>query len=289
MVLACRWAGCRGVLLQKKQTAASYMASAGKVGSDEKWAQAAMEYLHEKRHCNDSRKRQHDVDGERRTAFAFDRYCAVNERAFAARLSRLAARMTEALDAMTALGMTHACEEALLISSEQPPCSYRRPSLTPPVPAYEPGYGLDVPQLRSQQAEYPPTVRPSDALEFGADADAMFPFVEAYRVEDLTAQCTRELEERHGEIREAAPLTGVEGEAWEAYVALQKKALARQQLIFDLFNDAELRERYDADASFREQQWVQRGMLPLEVEEERLRETERHYAQEPAYHAFRRI
>ncbi|EKF27650.1 hypothetical protein MOQ_008618 [Trypanosoma cruzi marinkellei] len=287
--MACRWGGRRFALLQKKQTAAGYMASAGKVGSEEKWAQAAMEYLHEKRHCNDSRKRQHDVDNERRIALAFDRYCAIGEKQFAARMSRLAARMTEALEAMAELGMEQAREEALLLSSEQPPGNYRRPSLTPPVPGYEPGYGLDVPQLSSQQAEYPPIVRPTDALEFGANADPSFPFVDAYRVEDLTALCAQELEERHGEIREAAPLTGVEGEAWEAYVALQKKALARQQLIFDLCNDPELREKYDADAEFREQQWAERGMLPLEIKEEELREVERHYAQEPAYHAFRKL
>lgn len=265
------------------------MASAGKIGSEEKWAQAAMEYLHEKRHCNDSRKRQHDVDNERRVAFAFDRYCAVNEKIFAARMSRLVSRMTEALEAMTELSMEQAREEAVLLSSEQPPGNYRRPALTPPLSGYEPGYGLDVPQLRSKQAEYPPKVRPTDAIEFGEDADASFPFVESYRMEDLAAQCARELEERHGEIREAAPLTGVEGEAWEAYVALQKKALARQQLIFDLCNDPELRERYDADAEFREQQWAERGMLPLEIETERLREEERHYAQDPAYHPFRKV
>ncbi|ESL11229.1 hypothetical protein TRSC58_01026 [Trypanosoma rangeli SC58] len=185
--------------------------------------------------------------------------------------------------------MEQAREEALLLSSEQPPGNYRRPSLTPPVPGYEPGYGLDVPQLCSQQAEYPPVVRPTDALEFGADADPSFPFVDAHRIEDLTALCAQKLEEWHGEIREAAPLTGVEGEAWEAYVALQKKALARQQLIFDLCNNPELREQYDADSEFREQQWAERGMLPLEISEEELREVERHYAQEPAYHAFRKL
>lgn len=51
---------CR-LLLQKKQTANAYAAAAGKVGGEEKWAQAAMQYIYEKRHVNDSRKRQYDV------------------------------------------------------------------------------------------------------------------------------------------------------------------------------------------------------------------------------------
>nr|CCC94246.1 unnamed protein product [Trypanosoma congolense IL3000] len=221
-------------------------------------------------------------------AFAFDRYCAINEKIFSERLNRLALRMTEALEVMKQLGMEQELDEALLLSSEQPPWNFRRPTLTPPVPGYEPGYGLDVPQLRSRQAEYPPVERPTDAMEFGEGADAHFPLVDSYRMEDFTVQCTKELEERHGEIREAAPTTGVEGEAWEAYVALQKKALARQQLIFDLCNDTELRERYDADDAFRQQILEERGIVPLEIEEERLHEEPRHYAQEPAYHPFRK-
>ncbi|EAN78583.1 uncharacterized protein TEOVI_000137800 [Trypanosoma equiperdum] len=289
MVLPRKLVGQCCLLLQKKQTAASYMANAGKVGSEEKWAQAAMEYLHEKRHCNDSRKRQHDVDNERRMAFAFDRYCSVNEKIFTERLSRLSDRMTEALETIKQLGMDHALEEALMLSSEQPPLNFRRPTLTPPVAGYEPGFGLDVPQLRSRQAEYPPVGRPTDAMEFGEEKDPSFPLVESFRVEDLTTQCLNELEERHGEIREAAPTTGVEGEAWEAYVALQKKALARQQLIFELCNDGELRERYDSDVAFRQRVWEERGMLPLEIERERLHEEPRHYAQEPAYHPFRKM
>ncbi|KAG8344513.1 hypothetical protein ERJ75_001439000 [Trypanosoma vivax] len=282
-------AGIRTLLLQKKQSAASYMVSAGKVGNDEKWAQATMEYLHEKRHCNDSRKRQHDVDNERRVAFAFDRYCAVNEKVFDERITRLSERMTEALEVMEQLGMEEAKEEAVLLSSQQPPWNFRRPSLTPPIAGYEPGYGFDVPQLRARQAEYPPVARPTDDIEFGSDSDASFPLVDSYRIENLTAQCVAKLEKRHGELREAAPMTGVEGEAWEAYVALQKKALARQQLIFDLCNDPDFRERYNEDDEFRQQQWSQRGMLPLEIEEERLHEEGRHYAQEPAYHRFREM
>lgn len=275
------------VLHQKKQTAAGYMASAGKVGSEEKWAHAAMEYIHEKNHVNDARKRQQDVDQERSIANAYDRYSAVAETVFDKRLSALIARMSEALEEMQKLGLDSCVEEAVLLNSEQPPGSYRRPSLTPPLLGYEPGFGMDVPQLRSQQAEYPPVRRPTDTLEFGAGGAPEFPFVDAHHIEDLAARHTAQLEEQHGVLREAAPVTGVEGEAWEAYVALQHKALARQKLIMDLHNDPELREKYDADMDFRVSEWERRGMGVLEVEAPLPRDEELHYAQVPAYEAFR--
>ncbi|KAG5493566.1 hypothetical protein JIQ42_01938 [Leishmania sp. Namibia] len=274
-------------LCQKKQTAAGYMASAGKVGSEEKWAQAAMEYIHEKNHVNDARKRQQDVDQERSIANAYDRYSAVSEAKFDERLSRLIARMSEALEEMRKLGLKGALEEAVLLNSEQPPGHYRRPSLTPPLVGYEPGFGLDVPQLRGQQAEYPPLRRPTDWLEFGEGGSDDFPYVDVHKIEDLTAKHERQLEEQHGVLREAAPLTGVEGEGWEAYVALHRKALARQHLIMDLHNDPELRNKYDADKAFRAAEWKRRGMGTLDIEAPLERDAELHYAQVPAYEAFR--
>lgn len=274
-------------LFQKKQTAAGYMANAGKVGSEEKWAHAAMEYIHEKNHVNDARKRQQDVDQERSIANAYDRYSAVAEARFDARMAALIARMSEALEEMQKLGLDACVEEAVLLNSAQMPGNYRRPSLTPPVLGYEPGFGLDVPQLRSQQTEYPPVRRPTDALEFSADAAAEFPYVDVHHIEDLTAQHEAQLEEQHGTLREAAPTTGVEGEAWEAYVALQHKALARQKLIVDLHNDPELREKYNAEEAFRVEEWERRGMGVLEVEAPLARDVELHYAQVPAYEAFR--
>jgi hypothetical protein len=275
------------VLGQKKQTAAGYIASAGKVGSEEKWAHAAMEYIHEKNHVNDARKRQQDVDQERSIANAYDRYSAVSETKFDERLATLVARMSEALEEMQKLGLDNCVEEAVLLNSEQPPGSYRRPSLTPPLLGYEPGFGLDVPQLRSQQTEYPPVRRPTDPLEFGTQAAQEFPFVDVHQIEDLTAKHVEQLEEQHGTLREAAPITGVEGEAWEAYVALQRKALTRQKLIIDLHNDPELRERYDKDEAFRVAEWERRGMGVLEVEGPLARDVELHFAQVPAYEAFR--
>ncbi|KAK7196911.1 hypothetical protein NESM_000633100 [Novymonas esmeraldas] len=275
------------VLGQKKQTAAGYMASAGKVGSEEKWAHAAMEYIHEKNHVNDARKRQQDVDQERSLANAYDRYSAIAEARFDERVSRLITRMSEALEEVRKLGLEGALEEAVLLNSEQPPGHYRRPSLTPPVIGYEPGFGLDVPQLRSQQAEYPPLRRPTDAMEFDDGGAEDFPYVEAHKIADLTAAHEAQLEEQHGVLREAAPLTGVEGEGWEACVALHRKALARQQLILDLHSDPDLQERYNADAAFRAAEWDRRGMGALEVEAPQERDVELHYAQAPAYEAFR--
>lgn len=274
---------------QKRQTAEGYMAAAGKVGGEEKWAQAAMEYIYEKNHVNDARKRQADVDKERSVSAAYDRYSAVNEAIFEERMSRLLQRMTDALNTIQALGLNQTLDEATLLNTEQPPCNFRRPALTPPIPGYEPGFGLDVPQLKSQQMEYPPVVRPTDRINFGADGDDSFPFVDAHRVEDLTKACQEELRERHGAIREAAPVTGVEGEAWETYVALQGKALARQQLIFDLANDPELHERYEKEESFRRAELERRGLRPLQVEPARSEEEENnlHYAQVPAYEPFR--
>lgn len=354
LLLSPRAAGTAGLyahtrpLLQKKpQTATNaYLAGASKTGNEEKWAQAAMEYIYEKNHVNDSRKRASDVEGERKLAAAFDRLCHVNQTFFEHRLGRLIARMNESLEEMQKLGLSGCLEEALVMNAEQPPGNYRRPSLTPPLQGYEPGFGLDVPQLKSQQNEHPAVVRPTDHLQYslagvaasgqmafaepedgeGSKEDAFFgasaagdevtffPYVDAHQVEDLTARCTEELEAIHGEIREAAPVTGVEGEGWEAYVALQKKALARQKLIFDLSNDPDFLKRYSADAELRAKEWERRGMLPLEVEtddvsgeepstlskgstpfasaltenwQQRAKPVSQHFAQTPAYQPFR--
>ncbi|EPY28565.1 hypothetical protein STCU_05015 [Strigomonas culicis] len=296
-------------LLQKRQTAAGYMASAGKVGSEEKWAHAAMEYIYEKKHVNDgNKKRQHDVQLERRVAAAFDRYAAHGEAVFEARLARLNARMTEALEAVRALDRRAAAleaerrataaaaddaapastliEECVLLHTEQPPGSFQRPALAPPLAGYEPGYALDVPQLRSQQAEYPAVHRPTDDLQFrggggGATDDGgfaaaaepdsyhQFPYVETYALEDLTAQYEKKLDGLHGALRLHMPLTGVEGEGWEAYVALQRKALRRQRLLIDLAQQGDFAERFERNEDgFRDAELARRGLLPLRVEGE---------------------
>ncbi|CCW63143.1 unnamed protein product [Phytomonas sp. EM1] len=284
--------------LLQKQNVASYMASSGKVGGDEKWAQAAMEYIYEKNHLNDSRKRQSDVDQERGMADAYDRFRMVNEAAFDERLSKLISRMSEALEVVRELGLENCLEEAVLLNTEQPPGLFRSPALSPPVMGYEPGFGFDIPQLRSRQAEYPPVRRPTDYINSNSDneqstddedASELFPFVSTHKIEDLVRLCTDKLDEQHRTIREAAPITGVEGEAWEAYVALQRKALARQQLIIDLSNNPELHMRYHEDEEFRREEWERRGLLPLLVEPVAAQDAEDpHFAQEPAYNPFRK-
>jgi hypothetical protein len=160
------------------------------------------------------------------------------------------------------------------------------PSLTPPIPGYEPGFGLDVPQLRAQQAEYPPLVRPTDRLQYSDEAPE-FPFVDPEAVRATTLEQKAKLVKEHGEIRQAAPVTGAEGEAWEAYVALNIKALARQELVIQLCTDPMLKAEYDSDESFRQRVWAERGLTSLEIEDDAPVPDKLHYAQEPTYHPFR--
>lgn len=281
-------------VLQKRQTQSGFMAAAGKVGNEEKWSHAVMEYIYEKNHATDPKKRLRDVEAEVSMSLAYDRYNAVAQGHFEDRMKRLLTRLTEALESIPCDAMR---EEALLLNSQQMPLNFRRPSLTPPVHGYEPGYGLDVPQLRAQLSEYPLTVRPTDRMEFGSEAhhEGAFPFVETDDIALLTASASTKLMDEHGALREAAPVTGVEGEAWEAYVALCKKALARQKLIVDLSMDVELRERYDSDEAFRTEELQRRGMQELSVENVDtcrlgvMDPAHRHYAQEPHYQPIRNL
>lgn len=266
----------------------NYMASAGKAGGEEKWGQVAMEYIYEMNHTVEPGKRQSDVDLERRLSTAMDRYLHVNEKILERRMSRLSERMSEALETLQILGLEDTLEEASMLNTEQPPLNFRRPSLTPPLAGYEPGFGMDVPQLKSQQMEYPPVKRVTDHLEFNSsEASEKFPYVEAYNIEDLTKDNVEQLDTLCGEIREAYPMTGVEGEAWAAHLALERKALARQKLILDLAADSSFKEMYDKDDAFRHTELQKRGILELSVDVERERHEERHFAHEPAYQPFR--
>lgn len=275
-------------LQAKKQTQAGYMASAGKVGSEEKWGSAVMEYIYERNHVTDPKKRFRDVESEAQVSLAFDRYNAVGQSQFEKRLDKLVQRMSAALEAIPCDKLR---DEAIVINSQQPPLNFRRPSLTPPLFGYEPGFGFDVPQLRNQMMEYPPVVRPTDKIEFSStESSESFPFVDAHDMLEVTHAATEKLEKEHGEIRQVAPLTGIEGEAWEMYTALNKKALARQQLLIDLANDQELQEKYDSDEQFRLEEQTRRGLVRVEFEEvhtQRLK-VDRHYAQDPAYQPVRK-
>jgi hypothetical protein len=275
-------------LLQKKQTQSGYLAAAGKTGNEEKWAHASMEYVYEKVHVNDSKKRKHDIVNENQMAFAYDRFDNVSEAHFEMRMGRLISRLTDALDAIPSDELR---DEAIFVNSQQPPLNFRRPSLTPPIFGYEPGFGFDVPQLKAQPMEYPSVIRPTDRLEqdMASSPESSFPFVESDDLAKLADFATAQLEREHGEIRSAAPLTGVEGEAWEAYTALNKKALARQRLILDLSSDPQMRERYESDDDFRVETLQSRGIMALEVEvvDPHQLKVERHYSQDPHYQPIR--
>eukprot|EP00758_Cryptobia_borreli_P016674 Tbor_TRINITY_DN6127_c0_g1::TRINITY_DN6127_c0_g1_i1::g.21918::m.21918 len=303
----------------KRMTANAFLASAGKTGSEEKYAQAAMEYLYERVQANDPYKKSVDVEGERDIANAFDRFSASNEAVFNQRLSKLIQRSIEALEAIPTEDLL---DEAVLLNSEQPPLNFHRPALTPPIRDYHPGYGIDVPQLRVDVQEYPKVIRPTDKLEYdniefgrykpkAADDESdnllierkghdTFPFVDANDFQGFTKEYADKLEDLHGVIRKEVPMTGMEGECWEAYMALNKKAVARQDLIFDLMSDDELREKYDEDETFRKETLLSRGITPLTVEGDEVfciigervppeEVPERHYSQDPKYEPFRRM
>lgn len=264
----------------------NYIYGATKSGVDEKWGQVAMEYIYEVTHSCDSSKRSSDVKQERRISSAFDRLRFSNEHLFKKRMGKLAVRMSEVLELLKNLQLEEALDEASMMNTEQPPLNFRRPTLTPPLPGYEPGFGMDVPQLKSVQMEYPPITTLTDDIEF-SEANNNFPFVEAHEITDLVRNTTQKIESQCGELREASPTTGVEGEMWAARLGLERKALARQQLILDLSVDSSYQEEYMRDESFRLRELQKRGLVPLAVDPPYQRHTEPHFAHEPAYQPIR--
>lgn len=229
-----------------------------KLGSDDKFAQAAFEYIFE-RNTVDAPKRRSEIEEERAIAMAYDRFVAAGDREHDARLAKLIERMSEVLDSLPEALR----EEALLLNSQQPPFAFRRPTLTPPLASYEPAFGLDVPQLRGRVEEYPPVARADDAIT----ETTTYPLVDPDTVRDIAAKVEGNLRQVHNTIRRTTPATGVLSEAWEAEVALQRKAIARQQLILKLCDDEDFREAYDTDEEKRRIELQQRGIVPLAVEE----------------------
>lgn len=293
--------------LQKRMTASAFMASSGKTGGEEKYAQVAMEYLYERIHHTDPRKREADIKNETKISQAYDRYSAISEAVFQQRIERLTQRSNAALEAIPHPDLL---EEALLLNSEHLPLNFPRPGLTPPIPGFQCGFGVDVPQLRADVHEFPNVVRPSDKMQYGETAGAeegsedtsghpTFPFVEADAATEFTKNYATKVDTLHGEVRKDVPLTGASGEGWEAYVALNKKAIARQQLILDLCGDEDLREQYDGDEELRAKMLEERGITPLIMEDcdeaiPTQREVPalpiaRHYAQDPKYQPIRKM
>ena len=256
---------------------------AAKLGGEEKFQQACLEYLYEPVHHTDPKKREADVVADRAVALAYDRMMSTADGNASARRERLLKRQIEALEAIPA----ELQEEATLLNSEAPITALRvTPTLSPPSVGYEPGFGLQVASLTVEQREYPPVQRPTDTIqrnyerhqqelkasgqETGDEGDetgGAFPFVAPEDVDTLAATGVAEMATVHGATRTELAATGAASEAWEAHVALQKKALARQQLILELHRDDDLAERYADDASLREEEWGKRGLLPLLAEE----------------------
>lgn len=251
---------------KKDVSSIAFRKVSGKPGSNpsEALSQTLLESLYEPNMCNDPIKTRANVENERRLSAAYDRLQNVRDVCFEKRMSKLIARGIEALEAIPTGELK---DEATLLNSEQPPLDLRRPTLTPPPPpnsGFEQAYGMDVPQLRALQSEYPVRTRVDESLRENTET---YPFAPLESVQQLIEKTRDEIEKYHGAIRAAVPVTGPMGEGFEAGVALQTKALARQQLILDLFSDEHLRETYDADESFREAERERRGIIPLEFEE----------------------
>lgn len=157
--------------LQKKVGVGSALAGVGaqgtsnKLASDEKFALAAVEYLYEWNPPNDgAHKRAKDVAAEKKAAEAYDRLTHLGDRCFASRTDRLVARMNDALAACPDALL----EEATLFNSQAPPLGFRLAKQSPPIPGFEPAFGLDVPQLRLGQVEDSPLERPTDHIQLEA-------------------------------------------------------------------------------------------------------------------------
>lgn len=265
----------------------NYGITSGRTGGEEKWAQVAMEYIYELNRPSEAGKRHSDVEWERRLSTCFDRFLRINEKTMEKRMNRLVQRMNESIEKLKQFGMAETVEEATMLNTDQPPLNFRRPSLTPPLPGYEPGFGMDVPQLKAQQMEYPPVRRLTDDIEFSGSSASLFPFVEQHEIDALTHTTLSNIDRESGELCEKAPTTGVEGEAWAARVALERKALARQKLILDLVGNPLFQEQYNNNDAFRFQEWRKRGMAPLDIEPERECHESVHFAHEPSYQPFR--
>jgi hypothetical protein len=229
-------------------------------GSDEKYGAAALAYLHEPVRVGDPNKMYMDVVRERVVALSYERLAIFEERRHKAQVERCVAVLNEALDAVP----DEFLEEATLINSDAASPLQQPPALTPPVPDYLPAFGFDVPVLRTNQREFPS--RRNTMEEFSTDLTE-WPLVSPQQVEQLTQQEQQRVESVHSRFRAQAPTTGVEGESFEAYFALEKRALNRQKLILDLHNDDSLREKFEADDGFAAAERERRGILPLEVDE----------------------
>jgi hypothetical protein len=277
-----------------------------KLQTDEKLALAGLEYLYEANLANDgNNKRAADVAKERRVSEAYDRYMHVIDSEFDRRVDRLVARMNEALDALpdeyleeATLLNSEAPPLSFRLPKQSPPIPGFEPALGFDVPQLRVVQADEKPIPRATDTmQLAATMEVMDELDqFAANAGRgmasstgegggsatgeegqqqqdegptvtnTYPFVDSSRVRELLTSSQAKLDELHGEMRSTVPLTGTSGEEWEAHCALQRRAFARQQLILDLAEKPELRERFDADEAFAAAERARRGILPLEEE-----------------------
>ena len=232
-------------------------AAASKLATDEKFGQSCLEYIYEMNRPNTPTKTRRDAEDELLMARAADRYFSIGDAEFHRRLSKLVDRGSDALAALPDELRSEAC----VLNSEMPPLSFRRPTLTPPLAGYDPAFGLDVPANRARVLEYPPVTRIDDDL---LEADREYPLLAPDVVAEINSTLSQHLSVTHSEARSTIPQTGPMGEAWEAEMALQKRAVARQELILKLAEDPDLRERFDTDDQFRSELMAEKGLSPLE-------------------------
>lgn len=255
-----RAAGCAVLLAKKVDNSALFSGKGGpnKLATDEKFGQAALEYIFEPNGV-DAPKTNAEVEEERLTALALDRMYALGD----AELDRRLERQTQRANAVMAALPGDLRIEASILNSEQPPLAFRRPSLTPPLEGYEPGFGLDVASMHAQVKQYPDDAEVDAEI---ADGDKQYPLVDPEVMDEFNEGAIKHLEALHDAARGRVANAGPSSEAWEASLALEKRAARRQRLIFRLAEDPDMQERYDTDDAFRTHVQAEYGLLPLQEE-----------------------
>eukprot|EP00760_Papus_ankaliazontas_P012433 PhM_4_TR15295/c0_g1_i1/m.91527 len=287
-----------------KKVSASVMNTAfgkPKTGGEEKFGQAMFDYVAESHTViNDEKKRVKDVVREQEMALALDRYLQVQDNKFDARMTRVMQRATEALESLPEEFLA----EATVMETACHPLRYTRPTHTPPIDGYEPGFGLDVPQLKSPTPEYPPKPFRAPTVPSAADPDVLTH--ECFVGADDVAGYAAQLEEKWattalGNVRKEYPWTGPEGEQFELYVALNRRALRRQQLLVELSNNDELRALFETGTQEQvDAELERRGIVPFDLEADKPKtvlehqqqglpeQLNLHHAQEPKYQPMRK-
>jgi hypothetical protein len=257
---------CFSRFAKSDATALAGKTAAVKLATDEKFGQAALEYLYEQ-NKPDAPKTRDEINDQRALSQALDRFYAIGDAEFTNRLDRLALRSMQVMQSLP----PDLQVEASVLNSEQAPLNFRRPTLTPPLMGYEAAFGLDVPQLRSRIVEYPERVPLDDEM---SETTLSYPFVEPDLVEDLNRDVSANVHSAHEAARSTIPVTGPAGEAWEAQVRLQTRACKRQKLLLRLAEDDTFRERYESDIEFRQEVSHEHDLIPLVIEQPAVVHTE---------------